>query len=51
MKLKLIDNVENKSYIGSYETIKRLLNTLYKQYKHDGILKGVAFANNTWYIG
>ena len=49
--LRLVDNVNNKSYKGSRVVIKRLLTQLYKEYSYLGILKGVAFINNTWYIG
>ena len=49
--LRLVDNIENKSYKGTKATIRMLLNTLYKQYSYEGLLKGVAFINDTWYIG
>lgn len=48
--LKLVDNIENKSYRGSKATIKMLLYKLYKEYNKMGILKGVAYINSTWYI-
>lgn len=48
--LRLVDRIENKSYIGSKYTIKRLLYRLYKEYNYYGLLKGVAFIKDTWYI-
>lgn len=49
--LRLVDNIENKSYQGTTATIKKLLYILYNQYSKEEILKGVAFIKDTWYIG
>ena len=49
-KTRLVDNIEGKSYIGSRITIKNLLYNLYDIYRNEGILKGVVFIKNTYYI-
>jgi hypothetical protein len=49
-KLKLVDRIEGKSYIGSRATIKGLLYRRYREYKYRNILKGVAFIKDTYYI-
>jgi len=49
-KTRLVDNIEGKSYIGSRVIIKNLLYNLYDIYRNEGILKGVVFIKNTYYI-
>lgn len=48
--IRFVDRIEGKSYLGSKFTITDLVHRRFSQYKKLGILKGVAFANNTWYI-
>ena len=49
--LRLIDNVSNERLQGSRITIKALVNRRFAQYKKQGLLKGVVFVNNTYYLG
>lgn len=49
--LRLIDNVSNERLQGSKTTIKALVYRRFAQYKKQGLLKGVVFVNNTYYLG
>lgn len=49
--MKLVDNIENKTYKGSRATIKGLLYRTYNKYKTLDLLHGVVFIKDTWYIG
>ena len=49
--LRLIDNVSNERLQGSKNTIKAIVYKRFAQYKKQGLLKGVAFVNNTYYLG
>lgn len=48
--LRLIDNVSNERLQGSRTTIKALVYRRFAQYKKQGLLKGVVFVNNTYYL-
>ena len=49
--LRLIDNVSNERLQGSRTTIKAIVYKRFTQYKKQGLLKGIAFVNNTYYLG
>ena len=48
--LVLIDNVSNEQLKGSRATIKSLVYKRYSLYKRQGLLKGIAFVNGTYYL-
>jgi hypothetical protein len=49
--MRLVDNIENKSYKSSKIVIRMLLKNLYDTYKKEGLLTGVIKIKDTWYIG
>ena len=49
--LRLIDNGSNERIQGSRTTIKALVYRRFTQYKKQGLLKGIVFINNTYYLG
>lgn len=48
--LRLIDSVSNERLQGSRTTIKTIVYKRFTQYKKQGLLKGVAFVKDTYYL-
>lgn len=51
IEMKLVDNIEQKTYKGSKATITTLLYKKYKEYIKMGTLKGVLRVKDTWFLG